>query len=848
MVNFAQKYLDDLPIHRDQVESAYRYFKENNQRYEESRTFLFKTTISEELRSTLVNINWPIFEVNTLESFVSRLAGEFAKQLPSPTVIATQQKSNDQKTIALVQLLEGRLRYIFESSQTDNAKKAIYIEAMSGGFSAAKLIVDYINPFSFELDVTFDKCFDPTLCYFDPIARKNHKGDGRFCGEIVPFTEDEFKMEWPDIDINEVEYSRDALTGGNLHWYYTEGEDSSIRKIVYVADHYVKKEVKEKIVQIKLPNLKPIIQKILDATKQYIMQKQQQAQQQQAQQQTSVQQNNANPGQPMGTPSQTAMPQMNNMQPPMQPPMQSSAPPPGASPQQPPSSQPSQSSQNPPQPYLLKTMTEDEYEVFAKMWSEHTMLPAPKIMRKRTTIVTEIWHYRFTRDTLLERPKKTNFTILPIVFFDGNSHILANKQMTRPYHYQAVDAQKMKNIAGIAMMNAIENMPQTRMLWAKESIPKEPAYLETIKNPQKPSAGFVYNSMGQTNDGKPLSPPQPLNFNAFSTELIQLYNDMDKTIQTILGNFDQQLGLQQKDLSGLAIQEGATQSNNAAMPYINNYMDSMNQIANGIIQMIPKLVKTPRTIPIIDKNGLHQAVMVNDPTDDLTKMDYNAMDLEVVVKSSVNFEIQKQRTFDNLSQLMKTSQPWMAFFSGPGAPDLLDNMTVRNQDAIKRNFLDFQEQQQANTAQQQQLALMTNPVMAQYFETQSNTQLKQQQMQIDTMAQKMDHQIAGMKMLQTMIESIAGLRESADKLAIQKSQIDAENRRTAADNAGSALDAAISVDKHVGDQFDRQMEHVYRQIELGDKLNETEIKRQALSQKSDGSTGDERNQSQSLPG
>lgn len=810
MVKIANKYIDELDELREKVEAAYSYFRDNNTSYEDSRRFLFDTTLGEDVRATLENIGWPLFEVNTLESFVSRLAGEFAKQIPSASVRSTSTKSDDPKSAMLSTFLEGRLRYIFESAQAENYKKAMYMEALSGGFSAAKLMVDYINPYSFQKEPSYRKCYDPTLCYFDPQARMNHKGDGDFCGELVPFTEEEFKHTFPDIDIKDVQYSRDDFTGGNLHWFYTEADGTELQNIIYVADHYVKKLCDEKIVEVKIPNLKPIMQKVVQMFNHFKQMKEQQAQQAQQAPQGILSVPPGMPGQmpPQGAPQ---MPMQGQPQP-MQPQMPSA--PPDMMGQ----------SQEPPQPFIMKTMTEEEYEVFSKMWTEHTMLPAPPITQRRTTTVTEIWHYRFIRDKLLERPRRTDFPILPIIFCDGNSHVIMNKQMTRPYFYQARDAQKMKNIVGIAMMNAIENMPQTRLLMAKETIPEEPAYQETLKNPQKPSSAIIWGSMGETNDGRPLPAPIPLNFSYFGAELIQLYNDLDKTIQMVLGNFDQQLGIQNKELSGVAIQEGATQSNNAAMPYINNYMDCMNQIASGIVQMIPKLMRTPRTVPIINKNGLHEAILINDPMNDLTKLDYNGMDIEVIVKASVNFEIQKSRSFESIATLMQLpgQNPWQGFFSGPAATDLLDNMTIRNQDALKMKFVQYQGIQQQEAAQNKQMAMMMNPVAADMFNTQVNASLKQQQMQLDQMSMQMTQQVEGMKMIQTLIESISKIKESDAKMAIEQQRIDAENNRTMSEGAASSIDAAIKVNEHLAEQFDRQAEHLYRQVELGSDLKQND--------------------------
>jgi len=42
---------------------------------------------------------------------------------------------------------------------------------------------------------------------FDPLARAPHKGDGQFSFEVFPMTEDDFKQEYPNVEIRIVLYA-----------------------------------------------------------------------------------------------------------------------------------------------------------------------------------------------------------------------------------------------------------------------------------------------------------------------------------------------------------------------------------------------------------------------------------------------------------------------------------------------------------------------------------------------------------------------------------------------------------------------------------------------------------------
>jgi len=96
---------------------------------------------------------------------------------------------------------------------------------------------------SFEQKICVSRVFDPTLCFFDPLARESHKGDGRFCGEISPMTKDAFMEQYGKDALESMNFTR-SLSG--FSWSFTNEKED----IVLVCDYYEKKKKKEKIVKL----------------------------------------------------------------------------------------------------------------------------------------------------------------------------------------------------------------------------------------------------------------------------------------------------------------------------------------------------------------------------------------------------------------------------------------------------------------------------------------------------------------------------------------------------------------------------------------------------------------------
>jgi hypothetical protein len=599
----AQKHQDELKKIKESIQEAHDYFQPNYKSYHENRRFVFLSSLTTSDIDKLEEMGKPTTEFNVLESYISRLRGEFSKQEPS-ILVSRDSDAADQLPDGTEKLVEGYMRHIFQQASKDGCQYGAYTDSLAGGFFVLKVGTKYIHERAFSQVITLNKVEDPTLCGFDPLASEPHKGDGRFCFEIFPKREDEFKEEYPNIDIDDIDFVRSV---DGFSWSYTTKTNE---RILLIVDFYKKKKTKTKLVQLSTGEL----------------------------------------------------------------------------------------------------FTSKEYAEHMKEWEESGVIEqAPIIINERTTEITKICRYRMIGNKVIEY-EVTDFKYLPLIFGDGNSVKIresddggALQQYTRPYFYHAKGTQRLKNFAGQCLGNELENSVQHKFLIAEESIPER--LIDVLTKPQVPN-NIPYKSYTDGATPKPLPPPQLIQRPPIPAEFAGTFMATDQTIQGILGSYDAALGINNNQLSGVAIVEGATQSNSAAMPFVVSYMHTWSQAAKSVLDLIPKYIVTPRTIPIIGDDGQRSYVEINKPDTPSLRFSENALQIEV--EAGVNFSIQKHRALQQITAMMQASPLFAKFMNSEGLGVLLDNMEMRGSDRLQAMVKDFVQKQKQLDAQQQQ----QNPLVA----------------------------------------------------------------------------------------------------------------------------------------
>jgi hypothetical protein len=638
----------------------------------------------------LIDLNKPLVEFNVLEAYISRLRGEFSKQQPS---VKAKAYEDDPQNPGLPDFIAGYVRSkIEEANNEENMEYECYTDLLSGGFSVAKVWTEYQGEQTFNQSIKLGRVFDPTLCGFDPMARKPHKGDGNFCFELFPITKERAEKEF-GIKTDKISFTRNFE---GFSWFYNNGQQD----ILLICYYYEKEKHTYKIHQL------------------------------------------AN-GQ---------------------------------------------------------TITDDEYKSMLEQWDSIAMPPA--IVHTRETYSNEVVRYTMYGDEVIER-KRTMFDELPLVFGAGSIIRLRQNsdggayELTRPYIYQAMGAQKLKNFAGQSLANELENTIQHKFKVSKDTIP--PEYVDAYTDIQKASV-LVWDEFKDGNPDVRLTPPAEIARPPIPAEFAGTFGMTDGLIQSILGSYDASLGINNNQLSGVAIVEGATQSNATAMPFIVGILQMYTRMAEIVTSLIPKIHQTPVSVPIINADGSHAYQMLNQQEGVNTQ--YKKGAIKINISAGANFSIQKSRTLQQLETISKMSPQIAQFLAEEGVPYILDNVEMRNIDLLKERFEQWQQKQQQLMQQQQQM----------------QQQMQQQAMQNNPMALKREELMMKAQIEQEKLAEQAhqdSIKNNMDVAKIQIEQEKAEMDRTKMflEMQEAEMQGKVQLTKAATEQFAKEAEMEMKQEE-----------------------------------
>lgn len=478
------------------------------------------------------------------------------------------------------------------------------------------------------------------------------------------------------------------------------------------------------------------------------------------------------------------------------------------------------------------TMTVDDYERFLASWDSMGQIAQPPtiIGKARTTEIKTVERFWICETDVLDH-KDTNYKYFPVFFIDGNSVIVRenqqglSKQLTRPYVYNAMGIQKMKNFAGQCFANELENMVQHKWMVPLEGIPE--GYADAYKNAQVPNV-VVYNAFMKDTPASPIPAPQAIQRAQIPPEIAQAFTLSDEVTRAILGTFDMDLSrLTENQISGIAIQESMSMSNTAAMPYIVGFLRGLNHAANMYIDLMPKYMPTPRTVPVMRPDGQRSYERINEqPSMNLGNYSNK---LEAEVTAGVNFQLQKNQAYQQIVMLMKISPEFNEFINAEGIDVLLDNIEMRGIEQIKERAEEYMKQKKQAQAQ----APKTPPPEVMQFqlaqqELQQKAQLEQQKNQRQAKKDEID------AALETASIAIDEQRANTEqmlamaKLGEIQTTADVAREKAAAENARSAVDMAIKVAEvehkdraHAMDVIDQQHRHAKESVELAHQILQT---------------------------
>lgn len=700
--NKSKERLKDI---KKDIEGYFEYFYENNRRFNDFKRFICETALTTEDRNKLSTLNKSPIEFNETEAYISRQLGEFSKQQPSFKVNAgnVPDEMLTPEFTKTIEVTEGYMRYLISPENTDNISFHTFDEMMKGGYSVWRVYTEYENEMSFNQKICVEKEMYPTMCFFDVVTTKSHKGDGDFCGRAVAYKRADAERKFGKKVTDKMAFSQNF---SRFTWSYKAYN----QEIVLLAEYFKKKKKEVTIVELS-----------------------------------------------------------NGM-----------------------------------------VVTKKEYNDFLELWNERGYIEQPPVVvDERKTEICIICRYLVSENDILEY-EETDYKFLPLVFFDGSSVTLERPdggdkyQMTRPYVYHLAGVQRLKNVAGQSMAYEIENTVAHKFMAAIESI--DMTQLDQWRNVQIADV-LLYQAFRNGNADEALPQPREVQRGQIPQVIPQTFVDTSRTMQSILGSYDAQLGIQGNNISGKAIQQGAMQSSAGVAPFLMGYINGLNQVAKIVLDLIPKYMKKKQTIPILKGDGKRDHHVINDGKNpESIQLNYDANLLEVNVSAGVNAEVQKQIALEQLIMMCKVSPTFAQFMNEEGMEIFLDNLDIRGIESLKQKTQEYMQKikkMQAQAAQQPKIDPIQAQMQMKQAEIQQKSEATQMKTTIDAAKIELDNRELDLKTMELMTKA----KNDAIGNQVKLQQAESEDVRSAALMAIEMSKHSHDIKRDTHDRVERVLVH-----------------------------------------
>lgn len=318
---------------------------------------------------------------------------------------------------------------------------------------------------------------------------------------------------------------------------------------------------------------------------------------------------------------------------------------------------------------------------------------------------------------VLEGPKDIPCRYIPVVTVTGEEWHLGEETYISGVIRHAKDAQQLYNFARSANAEVIALQPKAPyMLTAKQIAGEGVAAL--WQNANRTNNPYLLYTPDPAAPGAPQRVQPPVPSSALLTEIQLAAEDMKRTT----GIYDASLGAKSNETSGVAIRQRQSEAQNGTSVYADNMVKGVVVTGKILVDMIPKIYDTQRTIRILGPNGQEKQAVINqmmtDQNGQMTVNDMTSGRYDVRITVGPAYATRKQEAAEGMLEFAAKVPAAQA------AADIIaemqewpeaDRVAKRIKKTLPPNLLDDDEQEQPDPAQMQakQAAMQQEQAQAQ---------------------------------------------------------------------------------------------------------------------------------------
>ena len=380
------------------------------------------------------------------------------------------------------------------------------------------------------------------------------------------------------------------------------------------------------------------------------------------------------------------------------------------------------------------------------------------IVKERTVDSHKIIQYICSGDAILEGPNDWAGKEFPFVMVFGEYMVVDGKVHWYGLARHGKDAQRAHNWAMTSTFESIAAAPQAKYWATPEQAKGNATQWAEANNKNLPV--MLYNA-----DPKAPGPPPRVGGADIPAALIQASGMSSDALKNVTGIFDASLGDRSNETSGIAIRARQNQGAMAVYNFGDNISKGVRRTYEILLDIIPKVIDTPRSLRILGKDGSEKYVKVNaiDPVTGEAINDLSRGKFDVVVTQGPSFATQRQEAAETYMGMVQSDPQLM-----PIAGDLIFGaLDLPHAEAIAERLKAMLPPQiQAVLSQGKAVPPEAQAVMAQA--QQAMQQVQQQGQLVQAASQELDQKGAD------LTKQEAALTKQIADLSVRQAKFDAD--------------------------------------------------------------------------
>ncbi len=291
------------------------------------------------------------------------------------------------------------------------------------------------------------------------------------------------------------------------------------------------------------------------------------------------------------------------------------------------------------------------------------------VVAKRKTIVPKIKWLKINGVEILERTDWPGRWI-PIIPVLGDELDIDGKRVLEGVIRHAKDPQRMYNVWASAETEAIGLAPKAPFIGAAGQFEGHESKWRDAN--QKSYAYLEYNPVNI--NGVNVPPPQRQAFEPAVMAITQARQMSAEDLKATTGIYDSALGMKTNEVSGRAIQRRAQQAQTNNYHFIDNLTRALRHGGRILIDLIPHVYDTARTVRIMNEDGSVDMVKVNEVFEHKGKQvnyQLNHGKYDVTVSTGPSFATKRQEAVESMLSLTQ---------SFPKVAEVAADLMVKNMD------------------------------------------------------------------------------------------------------------------------------------------------------------------------